>query len=123
MPFPSQQARCWIEPDPSRPGQVNFAPRMQVGEVAFGTRRPVQRLLVRDELNQVTGRKARGEPKLTKDLHQQPSGVPTRAARMLQCLFRSLNAGLHSQEVSNVALELLVEAHQKIDCICARLNR
>ena len=54
-----EQPRGRIEPDPARAGQVHFGPGVQVGEVCRRSRRPVERLHVGLELDQV----ARHEPR------------------------------------------------------------
>ena len=58
-----EQARRRIEPDPAGAGQVHLGPRVQVGEVALGARRAVERLHVGDELDQIAGNEAAARPK------------------------------------------------------------
>ena len=75
MALARQQARGRIEPDPPGARQVDFAPGMEIGEVAVGTFRPLERLLVGLELDQVARGEARGETEVAQDRDQQPAGV------------------------------------------------
>src|ERR1041385_1065833 len=59
--FTGEQARRRIETNPTRAGQIDFAPRVQVCEIEFSATRPVERFHVRRELNEVAGNKTRRE--------------------------------------------------------------
>ena len=96
---------------------------MQVREVVVGAGGAVQRLHVRDELDQVAGRESRGESEVTEDLHQQPAGVSARAAGALKCLVGFLHTRLHADEVADLALQLVVQPHKQVDGLLARPNR
>jgi len=115
MSFAGEQTRRRIEPDPAGAGQIHFAPRVKVGEVAFGSRRAVERFLVGRELNQIAGHEPRGQSKLTKKLHEQPRRVAARAARGRQRFVRSLHARLHPDDVPDVALQLAIQIDKKVD--------
>ena len=78
--FARQQARRRVEPDPARAGDERFGPRVQVGEIVIGAGRPIERLHVGHELNEVTRGEARGHAQMAHDLHQQPPRVAARAA-------------------------------------------
>ena len=79
VPFAREQARRRIETDPAGARKIRLAPRVQIGEVAIGARRPVERLHVGDELNQVTRHEAARDPEMPQNLHEQPTGVAARA--------------------------------------------
>ena len=79
-PSPASRPDVGSRPIQPAPGRYAFGPRVQVGEVAIGARRTVERLHVGDELDQVARREARGEPEVAQDLHEQPARVAARAA-------------------------------------------
>ena len=83
----------------------------------------VERLHVGDELDQVPGGEARGEAQMAQDLHQQPPGVAAGPLRALQRLVGRLHAGLHPDEIADLALQLLVEPHQHVDRLLAGPDR
>ena len=85
---------------------------MQVGKVARRSARPLQRLDVGCELDEITGRKACRQPEVTHHLHQQPTGVSARATSVLQRVVGRLHTRLHAHQVTYLALELLIEPHQ-----------
>ena len=70
--FAGEQSRGRVEADPSGAGNVGFGPRVQVGEVLLRAARPVERLLVGGELDEVARGEARGDAEVAQDLHQQP---------------------------------------------------
>jgi hypothetical protein len=75
MALSCEQSRRWIESDPTGARNVGFGPSVQIGEIAFGACRTVERLHVAFELNQIAGGEARGDAQRAHDLHEQPSGV------------------------------------------------
>ena len=85
---------------------------MEVGEVAVGSGGPVERLDIRDQLNQITRCETRGETQVPQYLHQQPAGVAARPARLFERVVRGLYPRLHPDQITNLALELLVQTHQ-----------
>ena len=114
MAFAGHQAGGRIKADPARAGQKDLAPGMQIGEVFGGTARPVNRFDVGLQLDQVAGDKARCQPEVAQHLHHQPAAVAARARGELQGFFGRLHARLHADGVLNVALQLLVQSHQKV---------
>ena len=110
-----EQARGRVEPDPAGAGQIDLGPGVQVGEVLLGAGRPVQRLHVGLELDQVARDEAGGEAQMAQHLHQQPGGVPARAGAQRQRLLAGLDARLHADDVADLALQALVEADQEVD--------
>ena len=75
VPLARHQARGRVEADPAGAGQVDLGPGMQVGEVLGRPCRPVQRLHVGDELDQVAGHEPRGVAEMAQRLHQQPGRI------------------------------------------------
>ncbi len=116
-----EQARGRIESDPAGARQIDFRPGMKVGEVVGRTLRPVERLLVGHQLDQVTGGEARGEAEMAQDGDQQPAGVAARALGQPERLLAGLHAGFHPHDVADLLLQPRVEADQEIDG--ARLAR
>ena len=115
VPFAGEQARGRIEADPAGARQKDFAPGVQVGEVALRAGGAGERLDVGHELDQIAGNEARGEPEVAQDLHQQPGRVAARPALLAQRLFRRLHAGLQADHVADGALHALVERDEEVD--------
>ena len=115
MAFAREQARCRVQADPARTGQVDLAPRMQIGEIDLGAAGAVQRFDVRHQLDQVTRHEARGQPQVAHQLHEQPGGIAARARAVGQGFFRRLHAGLEPDQVAHVALHALIQRDEKID--------
>ena len=63
-PSPASRPEVGVQTDPSRAGQIDFAPGMQVGEILFRPARAVERLLVGRELNEVAGDKPRRQSEM-----------------------------------------------------------
>ena len=109
-----EQARCRVETDPARTGQVDLAPGVQIGEVSGGADGPVERFHVRHELDQIAGDETCGKAEASQQLHQQPAGIAARTAAERQRLFRGLHARLEPDQVADVAGDALVQRHQEI---------
>ncbi|MNP15308.1 hypothetical protein D3C76_1076620 [compost metagenome] len=88
---------------------------MQVGEIFFGTRRPVQRLDVGGQLNQIAGDKPRRQAQVTQQLHQQPGRITARAGAQFQGLLRGLHTRFEADQVTDVFAQALVQGNQEID--------
>ena len=73
--FAAEQARGRVEADPAGAGQIDLGPGVQIGEIVVRALRPVERIDVGPELDQIAGDEARGEAEMAQDLHQQPGGV------------------------------------------------
>lgn len=114
VPFPREQPRGRIEPDPARPWQVDLAPRVQVGEVDLGAARAVDRSDVGRELQQIARHEARREAELPQRLDEQPARIAARARRIGQGFLRRLHARLHPDQVADLALQPLVQRHQEV---------
>ena len=110
-----EQARGRIEADPARAGKIDLAPRVQVGEVVVGARRPLERLGVGRELDQVAGDEARREPEVAQQLHQQPAGIAAGAACERERLLGRLHAVLEPDDVADLARQARVQVHQERD--------
>ena len=78
-PSPAKQPGGGIEADPARAGQIHLGPGVQIGEVALGAGRTLERLLVGLELDQVARDEARREAEVAEHLHEQPRAVAARA--------------------------------------------
>ena len=72
MTFARHQPGGWIEPDPSRAGQKDFGPGVQVGEVFCYAAWSVEAFHIGRKLDEISGHESRGQPKLPQDLNQQP---------------------------------------------------
>lgn len=114
MPFPGEQPGRRIKANPAGTRQIHLAPGVQVGEVDFGARRAVEAFHVGGQLNQVAGNKPRRQTEIAQQLHQQPCRITAGTGGVLQCVLRSLHAGLHADQVADVFAEALIERHQKI---------
>ena len=113
--FAGEQAGGRVEADPASARQVDFGPRVQVGEILFRTGRTVQRLDVGGQLDQVAGNETRCQPEVAQHLNEQPGRVAAGAGALDQGFFRRLDAGFHADGVADVALYLGVDRDQKID--------
>src|SRR5262249_22368520 len=115
VPLAGEQPRCGIEPDPSSARQVDFGPRVEVGEVHGWAAWSVERLHVGGELYEVSGYEASGQTEVTQGLGEQPSGVAARTAAERHSLCRRLNARLETYDVRDVLRETPVEVHNEVD--------
>ena len=115
MTLAGEKPRRRIETDPARARNINFGPRVQIGEVLFRPGRAVECFKVGGKLDQIAGSEARSQAKMAQRLHQQPGRVATRTERRFQRLFRCLYAVLHAHDVPNIALGAAIECHQKIN--------
>ena len=88
---------------------------MQIREVAIGARRPVERLHVRDELDQITGHETARESQVPEDVHEQPARVAAGARAQLERLLGRLHAGLHADRVGDLALQTAIDLDEKVD--------
>ena len=114
MSFAREQTGGWVEADPTRAGQVNFCPRVQIREILFRAARAIERFHVRLELDQITADKARSQAKMPHQLHQQPRGVAARAAHLGERFLWRLHAGLHADGVLDVFPQPLVDGDDEI---------
>jgi hypothetical protein len=81
---------------------------MEIGEVACGTGRTVDRLYVGHELNEIARHEPGGEPEVPAELHQQPRRIAARAGLQLQRLFDRLHTGIEPHDVPDVGLQLSI---------------
>ena len=87
---------------------------MQVGEIHFGTRGPVEAFDIGRQLNQVTGDKPRGQAQVAQQLHEQPRRIAARSRSVFQRVFGCLDAWFHADQVADVFTQTLVERHEEI---------
>src|SRR5688572_22023653 len=92
--FAGEETRGGIESDPSAPRDIYLAPGVEVGEVARGTRGTVDRLDVRDQLDEVPGHEAGGVAEVAQKLHEDPRGITARAGAEHERLLLALHAGV-----------------------------
>ena len=105
VPFPRKQAGSGVKPHPSRAGQVNFRPRVQVGKILFRADGTLQRFHVGFELNQVAGNKSRRQAQVPKGLNQQPARIAAGAAGAFEGFLRSLHARLRPNQIADFPLQ------------------
>ena len=118
-----EQPRRRVQPDPARAGDVHLGPGVQVGEVGGRARRPVERLDVGGQLDQVAGHEPGGQTHLAQDRDQQPREVAARADAGAQREVRRLHTVLHPQAVAEVGVDPPVELDQEVDRAGARRHR
>ena len=70
MTFACKQARGRVEPDPTGAWNIDLCPSVQVGEVGTGPRRPLDRIDVGLQLDQVAGDEAGRETQPAQHLDQ-----------------------------------------------------
>ncbi len=68
--FAGEQAGGGIEADPAGAGQIDFGPRVEIGEVGGRAGGAFERLHVGRELDQIAGDEARGESEMAQDLDE-----------------------------------------------------
>ncbi len=115
VPFARHQAARWVEANPARSGQINLAPGMQVSEIERGAARPVERLHVGRQLDEVTADESRRQTEAAQHLDQQPGRIAARAAQFGQRFLGRLHARFETDEVLDVPAKPLVEGNEKID--------
>ena len=76
MSFTCQQAGGRIQSDPTGARNIDFSPRMKVGEVVVGAGRAVECFHIGLQLDQITRSKTRSKAQVTQGLNQQPGRVP-----------------------------------------------
>ena len=115
MPLAGKEAGRRIEADPAGTGQIDLAPGVQIGEVDVGTGRPVERLHIRNQLDQIPRDKAGGQAEMTQHFDQQPGRIAARAAGQRQRLLRALHTRFKADDVADDALHAPVDIDQEID--------
>ena len=115
VPFAREQAGCGVEADPAGARGVGFGPGVEVGEVRRRPRRPIDRLLIGSELDQVARDEPRGDAQMAQHMDQQPAAVAARAAAERQRLLRRLDARFHADDVLDRLLDALVGLDQEVD--------
>jgi hypothetical protein len=97
-----------------RPART-LRPMREVGEVLVRPARPVERLLVRGELDEIAGYEARRDAQPAQDLHQQPRRIAARADGAGEGLLRRLDAGLHAHRVVHLVAHHGVDGGEEVD--------
>src|SRR5262249_49487290 len=77
--------------------------------------RAVERLYVRQELDQVAADEPGRQAEMAAKLDEEPAGVATGAACFSERLFRSLDTGFETDEILDLALEALIEPDEEIN--------
>ena len=114
LPGSGEQTGSGVQSDPARARQVGLAPRVQVGEIDLGARRPVERFHVRLQLDEIAGDEARRDAQVAQQLDQQPAGIAAGAACAGKRLLRRLDARRHADEVADVLRQPHVQRDQEI---------
>ena len=115
MRFAGQQAGCGIKPDPTRPGQVNLGPGMQIGEIMGRPGGAIDGGQVRFELDQIARHKPRGEPKVAQGVDQQPTAIAARPFGEAEGFLGRLDAGFQPDDIADLARQTGVQADDEID--------
>ena len=115
MALSGQEAGGRIEADPSCARQVNLAPGMQIREVPLGAHRPIERLDVGHELDEITGDETRRHFQMTKQLDQQGRRIAARPGAFGQRFFGRLRAGFEPNQILNVLGYAAIELDDEID--------
>ena len=113
--FTREQAGGGIKAHPARPGQIDFHPRVEIGEIHLGAGRPVEGFDVRSKLDQVTADKPGGQSLVAQQLHHEEGGVAAGTGLERQGLLRSLHTGFQPDAVLDVVGEAGVEIDQILD--------
>ena len=113
--FACQQTRGGIESHPAGAGQVYLGPSMEVGEVVVGPGRPLQRLDVGAQLDQITRHKTGRQAQIPQELDEQPGGIPARPAAQLERLFAGLDPGFQADDVAHRLVHIPIQIDQKVD--------
>ena len=115
MPLPAEQAGRGVHADPACARQIDLGPGVQIGEVLVRAHGPLDGVHIGLQLDEIARHETSREAQMACDLHQQPSGVPAGSGSEGQRVLGVLNARLHADDIADVALELRVKGHQKID--------
>ena len=91
MPLAGQHARGDVEADPARAGKIDLGPGVQIGEIVLDLARPLDRIDVGTQLDEIAGDETRGEPEMPQRLDQQPGRIAARARARRQRLLRRLD--------------------------------
>ncbi len=75
MPLAAQHSRGRVHPDPAGAGQINLGPGVQIGKILLGTSRPLHRLDVGAQLNEIARDETRREAKMAQDLDERPGRI------------------------------------------------
>ena len=120
MPLAAEEAGGGVHADPASARKVNLRPGVQIGEVLVRAHRPFDRVHIGLQLDEIAGHETGREAQIARDLHQEPGRVAAGARSQSQRILGRLNAGLHADDIADVALEPRVERHQKVDGAHAR---
>ena len=115
MALACEQARGRIKPDPARARQKDLTPGVQIGEIRLGARRPVDRLDVGGELNEIARDKPGRHAQMAQQIDHQPGGIAAGARAQREGLFRRLHTRIQTDGVGNALLQGLIDRDQKID--------
>src|SRR5208337_3469850 len=77
MAFAGEQTGRRVQADPAGAGQIDFAPRVEIGEILFSATGTVERLHVGLELDEVTADETGGEAAMAEQLAEQPRRIAT----------------------------------------------
>ena len=122
-PSPANSPDVGSSPIQPAPGMYTSVHACRSVKSAGGPRRPVERLDVGCQLDQIAGHEPSGQSQLAQDRHQQPRRVPARADAAAQREIRCLDARFHPQAVADVGVDRAVERDQEVDGASAIRHR
>src|SRR5277367_874706 len=93
--------------------QECFRPGVQICRVRFRSAGAVGPIILRSQLNEVPGDKARRESQMPENLHEEPRGIAARTHAPFESLFASLNARIHPGFISNLVPHPSIQVDQE----------
>ena len=88
---------------------------MKIGEISVGSRWPIKRFDIRSQLDEIARYETGCQTQMTQQLHHQPCGIAARPAAKGQSLFTALDTRIHSHQIPDEALQVLVDLNEMID--------
>ncbi len=115
MTFTGEQTGRRIQSDPAGTGQIDLAPRVQIGEIGARAARTINGFHVRRQLNEITRHEARRKPQMPHQLHQQPARVAARAGLERERLLGRLHARFHADQIADVLVEHRIDVDEEVN--------
>ena len=115
MALAAEEARGRVHPDPAGSGKIDLRPGVEIGEILVGPHRPLDRVDVCLQLDEIAGDESRREAEPAQNLYQEPGRVTAGTRTQRERFVRLLHARFQADDVSHHALEFGVERDEKID--------